>query len=84
MESGMAKWQRSMIRDGMQRYRESLEKYYIQNKPLVDLSHDRQSFSLLSAPLVAISLHPDLPNRLRPCVAEQSRCTAHRWAPVRP
>lgn len=51
MESNLQKWQRSMIRDGIERYRRSLTNYYIQNKSLVELEGGQQAFSLLSPPL---------------------------------
>jgi len=51
MESGVQKWQRSMIRDGIDRYRESLENYYVRNKRIVELPGGAKAFSLLSPPL---------------------------------
>ncbi|MFA5353991.1 MAG: radical SAM protein [Thermodesulfovibrionales bacterium] len=50
MESRLAKWQHSMIRNNMERYRDSLANYYIKNKPVVEIDGYR-AFSLLSPPL---------------------------------
>jgi len=50
MESSLQKWQRSMIRNNIEKYREALENYYIKNKRIVEVSSGK-AFSLLSPPL---------------------------------
>ena len=50
-ESRPQKWQRSQIRNGMERYREALENYYIKNTRLVEVSNGLRAFSLLSPSL---------------------------------
>ena len=48
MEPRMQKWQRSMIRNNLDRYREAMEHYHVKNKPIVELPDGRKAFSLLS------------------------------------
>jgi MoaA/NifB/PqqE/SkfB family radical SAM enzyme len=50
VEDSLAKWQRSAIRNNMEKYRESLANYYIKDKPIVETGGFR-AFSLLSPPL---------------------------------
>ncbi len=51
MDSKLKKWQRSMIRNNMEKYRESLSNYYIKDKPLIEVDNGYKAFSLLSPPL---------------------------------
>jgi len=50
MESNLKKWQRSMIRNGIVRYRENLQNYYIKEKPIIEVDQGK-AFSLLSPSL---------------------------------
>jgi MoaA/NifB/PqqE/SkfB family radical SAM enzyme len=54
METNLQKWQRSMIRDGIDRYREAQEKYYIKNKRMVEVGDGMEAFSLLSPPFGSV------------------------------
>ena len=50
MTDNLQQWQRSMIRNNIEKYREALENYYIKNKRIVEVSSGK-AFSLLSPPL---------------------------------
>ncbi len=51
MRGNLQKWQRSIIRNNMDKYRQALENYYIKDKPLTVLENGHKAFSLLSPPL---------------------------------
>ena len=44
----MKKWQHQLVRNSMDKYRQALENYYIQNKQLVEVDDGCKAFSLLS------------------------------------
>jgi len=50
MAGSLKQWQNSVIRNGIMRYRENLQNYYIQNKSVVETASGT-AFSLLSPPL---------------------------------
>ena len=50
MEGTLKKWQHSVIRNGIVKYRDNLENYYIKNKATVEVDQGK-AFSLLSPPL---------------------------------
>ena len=51
MESGIKKWEQSIIRKNMKEYREAVKNFYIQDRPLVEMEDGNEAFSLLSPPL---------------------------------
>lgn len=51
MGSNLKKWQRSLIRNNIEKYRESLESYYIKNKPEIDMGSGFRAYSLVSPAL---------------------------------
>ncbi len=50
MGGTLKKWQHSVIRNGIVKYRDNLENYYIKNKATIEVDQG-QAFSLLSPPL---------------------------------
>ena len=65
MGGNLQKWQRSLIRNALGEYRQSLENYYIGNKRLVEVSNGLKAFSLLSPPMGSNAAR----RRIR-CIAE--------------
>lgn len=51
MNTALQSWQRSAIRNSMERYRRAQEDYYSKGKPLVDVDGGYRAFSLISPPL---------------------------------
>ena len=51
MSTSLQSWQRSTIRNSMERYRRAQEDYYVSGKPLVELPDGSKAFSLVSPPL---------------------------------
>ena len=53
MSSPLQSWQRSAIRNSMERYRRAQEDYYGKGKPLVEVDGGYKAFSLITPPLGA-------------------------------
>jgi MoaA/NifB/PqqE/SkfB family radical SAM enzyme len=51
MSTPLASWQRSAIRNGMERYRQAQDDYYAGAKPLAEVDGGYQAFSLVSPPM---------------------------------
>lgn len=51
MKPSLEAWQRSLVRDKVQDYRQAVEQYYIRDKRVVQLPDGTKAFSLLSPPI---------------------------------
>jgi MoaA/NifB/PqqE/SkfB family radical SAM enzyme len=53
LKDSLKSWQRSFIRGNVSQYRQALEKYYIKDKPMVEVAGGYKAFSLLSPPIAS-------------------------------
>lgn len=51
METPLTNWQQALVRNTMKKYRQSIERDYIQGKRLIEMAPGEWAFSLLSPPL---------------------------------